>query len=85
MWVMPDSAARLLRLLGATADVHLHRRLRGDRHQPWDDDQHAVGDLHHPGLGGLPVLRDDREQHGGAHQGLPHVGELAAEIGNRAA
>ena len=76
---------QLLRLVRGTADVHLHRGLGGDGHQARDDHQHAVGDLHQPGLRRLSVLRDDRDQHRRADQVLPHLCDLATEVGDGAA
>ena len=38
--------------------------LAGDRHEPRDDDQQAIRDLHDTGLGRFSVLTDDRYQHG---------------------
>ena len=69
----------------AAADIHLHRGLRRHRHQARDHHQHSVRDLHQPGFGGLAVLGDDGDQHGGADQVLAHLGHLAAEIGDGAA
>jgi hypothetical protein len=64
-------------------DLDLDDRLRRYRHQPRDDHEHAVRDLHQPGLGSLLVLSDNRNEHRRAKQVLAHFGDLAAEIGER--